>query len=382
MARAVPTDQLFNCGVHGMCFLDAKAGLVMLKDVSKCLAVDGEPVFEHNGHTYINPPAVIKAAIVGFASETQVTQQAGTKIIIHNDKTVHAPDGSSNLISSWMPAIREHRLSALSNETNDAQGNTCVTRLGAGEVERSDPFDRLVSYSMSNKKGTLREFDAIKQAFEQKQRQAALRWSQDLNVVRNTRKSTRNTRKSLFAPTRNARKSLSAPKQLIQLVIAAIEEMARVAALEQLPNMWANMKANFAQYMDEMEQSLRELMAKGMEQHKQLAVSKGVGEKAMDTFEFPTCWIIERLTQMEIDSSDQFSNAQKIGLIRENTMSGVIPGVYTKSSVEDLLLMDPQSFHVTVYPPEVEVPRQKTLLQIEQTSDECCDRWMILCSNY
>ena len=43
-ARCIPTNQLFNCGEHGMAFVDPKAGLVMLKDIEKCHTVNGEPV--------------------------------------------------------------------------------------------------------------------------------------------------------------------------------------------------------------------------------------------------------------------------------------------------------------------------------------------------
>ena len=64
-------------------------------------------VLEHNGHI-VTPPAAIRNAIVGLASETQITQQSQTPIIIHNGNTIRAPDKAGNS-SSWLPAIKHVR---------------------------------------------------------------------------------------------------------------------------------------------------------------------------------------------------------------------------------------------------------------------------------
>ena len=162
------------------------------------------------------------------------------------------------------------------------------------------------------------------------------------------------------------------------------------------------MKANFDAYCEEMEESLRGLLAGGMDEYKKFMVSQTISEavplenreglwaKMMREFEFPVCWLSEEVKSLRESAAGLVADAEKSGLLHEDSVDGLVPEAYATSPVEQLLTMEPQDFNVASFPSNIEVHSASTaymfvswfLRYATLQPNKHCGRWTTLCFVY
>ena len=100
----------------------------MLRDIQHARAVDGEPVFVHNGHT-ITPPPAVKQAIVQFAAESRLVKKGKKNVLMFRDKPVPVPEASSNL-QSWFKSDAQDQCSPLviQDQARSVRSSILMTR--------------------------------------------------------------------------------------------------------------------------------------------------------------------------------------------------------------------------------------------------------------
>ena len=127
------------------------------------------------------------------------------------------------------------------------------------------------------------------------------------------------------------------------------------------------MKSNFNDYCVEMEDSLRELLARGMDEYKKFTIqkhvsktmspdeAKGAWAKMLGEFKFPVCWRTQSVMQSKERVAELMARAEEARRLDEDSVVSVVPEAYATAHIEELLRMEPQNCNVVAFPSNVEV---------------------------